>query len=200
MVCGHVYCRRPGGGAYLETLLSPRGFCLRAVQKTCWARDTALRVSGSGCQDGCPPWAHLRYPRSLSMGTTCPEGPLSLSHGDELCLTLPLSYLWERPDCLRSHLFQLWCWCRLNFLERPQGLAIRVPSLGLPQNSWAFVRIWPLCSVSQFTSTSSSQVAPWRPSCSLESGANGSALTARLGLPSGAQPAHRGWAADAGWV
>ena len=32
------------------------------------------------------------------------------------------------------------------------------------------------CAVSQFTSTSSSQVAPWRPSCSPESGASGSAL------------------------
>ena len=176
MVCGHVYCRRPGGGAYLETLLSPRGFCLRAVQKTCWVRDTAFRLSGSGCQDGCPPWACLKPPRSLSMGTTCPGDPLSLSHGDELRLTLPLSCLWERSDCLRSQLLQLWCWCRQNFLEMPQGLAIRVPSLGLLQNSWAFVRIRPLCSVSQFTSTSSSQVAPWRPNCSPESGASSSAL------------------------
>lgn len=119
-----------------------------------------------------PPWARLRPPpppRSLSMALPAPEAQ-SLSHGDELRLTLHLNCLW------RSQLLQLWCRGRLNFLERLQGLAIRVPSLGLLQNSWAFVRIRPLCSVSQFTSTSSSQVAPWRPKCSPESGANGSAL------------------------
>lgn len=200
MVCGHVYCRRPGGGAYLENPAFSKRFLPPSCSEDMLGEGHGLEGVRQWVPRWLPPVGTPEAPRSLSMGTTCPEGPLSLSHGDELCLTLPLSYLWERSDCLRSHLFQLWGWCRRNFLERPQGLAVRVPSLGLPQNSWAFVRTRPLCSVSQFTSTSSSQVAPWRPSCSPESGANGSALAARLGLPSGAQPARRGWAADAGWV
>lgn len=60
-------------------------------------------------------------PRSLSMALPAP-GAQSLSHSDELRLTLPLSRLWERSDCLRSQLLQLWCRCRLNFLERLQDL------------------------------------------------------------------------------
>ena len=75
----------------------------------------AKMVAPVGTPEGPP------QPRSLSMALPGPEAQ-SLSHGDELRLTLPLSCLRERSDCLRSQLLQLWCRCRLNFLERLQDL------------------------------------------------------------------------------
>lgn len=70
-------------------------------------------------------------------------------------------------------------------LERPQGLAVRVPSLGLPQNSWAFVRTRPLCA-SQFTSTSLPQVASGGPAAVQR--VPPASPGRQVGLPSGAQP------------
>lgn len=101
----------------------------KRFQPPCCSGDTldkghGLQGVGQWVPRWLPPWARLRappQPRSLSMALPGPEAQ-SLSHGDELRLTLPLSCLRERSDCLRSQLLQLWCRCRLNFLERLQDL------------------------------------------------------------------------------
>lgn len=58
----------------------PRGFCLHAVQDML-GEGHGLEGVRQWVPRWLPPVGTPEAPRSLSMGTTCPEGPLSLSHG-----------------------------------------------------------------------------------------------------------------------
>lgn len=126
------------GEAHTWRLLPTRGFCLCAVQETLWAREVAFRVSGdcSGCQDGCS----CRHARGSSLSTEGAPSPLqghnpswrppSLSHGDVLCLSLPLSGLVGNVTLSEAPAPPLWCQHCLSFLERLKGGATRALSLG----------------------------------------------------------------------
>lgn len=122
---------------------------------------SGCRVTAVGAETATP--VGTRGPRSLSAegalfpfhGHCSPRRPLSLSHGDALCLTLPLS-------CVVAKV-------RLSEAPAPPALVSAPPELsgetagGLPlgprllgplQNSLAIVRILATVSASQFTSTS----------------------------------------------
>lgn len=151
------------GEAHTWRLLPTRGFCLCAVQETLRAKEVAFRVSGdcSGCQDG----RSCRHAGGSSLSTEGAPSPLQghnppwrpppLSHGDVLCLSLPLSGLVGNVRLSEAPASPLWCQHCLSFLERLQGGCHQGPVAGARcKTPWLSSGAWPLYSALQLTSTS----------------------------------------------